>query len=128
MNKTWVIVANSLIGYVFAINPKDRQLQLIRKLNSQEALSSKLVNSTSQTKTNLHQRMKKRFVSRLIMFLKDRKDNYNFNALILIAPEEFLDIVRKKLPRQIYSRITNEINRDLTHSTKNEILKYIINN
>ncbi len=138
---TWIMVANGSMGRVFCFNDKKSHIELIKEVVSETAhsRSAELGNDRPgrvyesansarhavEPKTDLHRKEKARFAHLMASLLDEGANSQKFSDLILISSPEFLGDIRAELSKYTYSMVKKEINKDLTHINKKEILNYI---
>jgi len=77
------------------------------------------------TEVDFHQLEEDRFASQTAEMLKKRALNNDFESLIIVAPPKTLGELRKHYHKEVESRLTGEIAKDLTGHPVDQIEKII---
>ena len=77
------------------------------------------------TEVDFHQLEEDRFASETAELLRKRALNNDFESLIIVAPPKTLGELRKHYHKEVESRLTGEIAKDLTGHPVDEIEKII---
>ena len=76
--------------------------------------------------TDYHQQEEDRFAAETAEMLKQRALKNEFESLIIIAPPKTLGELRKHYHKEVSSRLTAEIDKDLTGHPVDQIEKALI--
>lgn len=139
--KTWILIADGSIGKIYDYIYKDSQLNLMKEFSSKDAhLSSAELGSDKpgrshdsmggarhsiEPKMDIHKKEKINFIQHIADYLNHSENKKEFDQLFICAASETLGHLRKLLNKQVSSLVTKEINKDLSHSNKNDILEHI---
>jgi protein required for attachment to host cells len=137
----WVAIANGREGRILVIKGNqllnDKKITLNNdkaRLPSREIASDKPGRSSEsgrstphayEPKITEHLKAKIKFADDLAKLLNKAFIEESFDDLILVASPEFLGEIRASLNKAITNKISNEINKDLTHMEDAGILKAI---
>ena len=135
--RAWIIVADSSRSRVFSMKDIRSPLEEIKdwvhpasRLHEQELGSDRQGRTFDSTGKGRHAKesevgIKKQeainFAREIAHYLDGECNQNKFEKLVLIAPPEFLGILRKELGDNTRQRITREISKDLTQHAENHI-------
>jgi protein required for attachment to host cells len=140
-NNTWIIVANGSTGKILCKNNSDCPLQIVEQFESKIAHlrsrdlatdapgrvfeSASVLRHAAEPRLDPHFKEKLKFADKMAKFLNTAANVGKFAHLILVASPEFLGILRAKLTPHVCSLIKNEINKDLTHLSIEQVADYL---
>lgn len=104
-------------------NPPDREQGSDRAGTSHASVGS---SRSSMEETDFHQLQEDRFAAETADRLKVRALKGDFESLIIVAPPKTLGELRKHYHKEVESRLTGEIAKDLTGHPVDEIEKIIM--
>lgn len=137
MQTTWILVADGAKARILEHQGMNRPLKPIKKLTHTNKPSSELVttergrmpdNSSGQRSaidrsTDPHQQEKTLFAGELCDFL-ERKAR-NIDRLIVVAAPRLLGDLRRQLPARMKSKISDEMDKDLTNVPDKELPRFL---
>lgn len=137
--KTWVLVADGAGAHIFikgfnklnnalgqdfvSDNLKDKDLTSDKPGRGFE--SSNPTRHAYEPRTDWHQYHKQLFAKDLCTILERANENADFDELIIISPPKTLGDIREYLGKQLLSKVTAEIPKDVTKFTEHELLSYL---
>lgn len=137
--RTWILVADGARARIFVKsfrklenalgqdfvndNLKDKDLTSDKPGRSFE--SSNPTRHAYEPRTDWHQYHKQLFAKDLCVILERANENEDFDELIIISPPKTLGAIREYLGKQILSKVTVEIPKDITKFTEHELLSYL---
>ena len=139
--KVWVLLANGATGKIYNYIFKDSELLIIKEFSSEDAHlhSSELgtgkpgrsqesiggLRHSIEPKMDLHKKEKLNFIHLMADYVNHQVNEKSFDQLIICAAPETLGNLRKLIGKQAAALITKEINKDLTHHHKKEIIEHL---
>lgn len=75
--------------------------------------------------TNWHQHQKDLFAKELCDILNTATQKADFDELIIISPPKTLGSLREHLSKEVLSRVTAEIPKDITKFTESELMSFL---
>lgn len=137
--KTWVLIADGARARIFVKrhnkldnamgqdfvgeNLKESKLGTSKPGRSYE--SSNPTRHAYQPHTDWHQYQKQLFAKELCDIIEKANENADFDELIIISPPKTLGDIRGYLGKQIHSKITAEIPKDITKLNEHELVSYL---
>src|SRR5262245_6260097 len=128
--KYWLLVADATQARVYSSRPHLKELRLEREINnprgrarSQELVSDSpgryaergrsSVRSAMEPRTNAHEVEEQRFVHQIAELFRVGLNDKAYDGLALVAPPDFLGLLRSTLPSQVQQRVVSEVPKDL---------------
>jgi protein required for attachment to host cells len=137
--KTWVLVADGTRARIFtknfkslsnamgqdfvADNLRDSEIYMDKPGRSFE--SSNSTRHAYQPRTDWHEYQKQLFAKEICAILAKASENAEFDELIIISPPKMLGDIREYLGKQILSKITAEIPKDISKLSEHDLLNYL---
>ena len=139
---TWIVAADSSRARVFEIAEPDRRLREVEKFDHPEGrannrelisdadgrFSAKHVgpggDSSGQRVTPVEHRTEL-FSKNLARYLEKARNDHRYDKLYLIAPPEFLGLMRENLSKEVRKLTAEEINKDLSWFEARDIERYV---
>ena len=141
MSNIWVVVAESASATIYSANKPASSLRKLQSLSHPESrmheqeLTSDLPGRTFDSHGNNRHAMgspvepKKeeaiRFAKEVIDTLETARSKQRFGKLYMVAPPEFLGLLRAHLSAPLASLVTQEINKNLTALKPAELRKQL---
>lgn len=138
---TWILVADAARARVFQFRNNGRSLEPAWQLeHAGSHLPSRDIGSdrpgrtfdsagegrhAKEPPTDPARYEKERFAREIAQKLDDDRKHHNFDALIIVAPPQFLGDLRAALPAQLEDYVRKEVNKDLSKLKPAEILKHL---
>jgi protein required for attachment to host cells len=136
---TWIIIADGARARVMQNNGPGKGVQAVAGLlfEGDHSSSSKIMadkpgrtfdsvgnaRHAMEPSHDPHDELKAQFVRQIVGELEARTDAYN--RLILVAPPRALGLIRKALPAAVASKVTGELDKDLTHLPNAELPSHL---
>lgn len=132
--KTWILVADGAQAKVLAYDKPRRPLRVINSdLSHINAASQDLVTtkqgrvfhsadgsrSAMERPTDPHEHEKRKFATELSEYLSNKEER--FNRLILVSAPKMLGYLRESMPPQIKRKIIEEVSKDLTNISHEQL-------
>ena len=137
--KTWVLVADGTRARIFvkgfkslsnalgqdfvADNLRDSEIYMDKPGRSFESDSS--TRHAYQPRTDWHEYQKQIFAKEICSILEKANETEDFDELIIISPPKMLGDIRSYLGKQILTKITAEIHKDISKLSEHELLNYL---
>jgi protein required for attachment to host cells len=129
--KYWLLVADATHARVYSSRPHLKELRLEREINNprgrarpQELVSDTAgryaergrgtVKSAMEPRSGAHEVEEQRFVQELAELFRVGLNDKAYDGLALVAPPDFLGLLRNTLPSQVQQRVVSEVPKDLT--------------
>jgi len=140
MRRTWVLVCDASIARLLQVEPEPRDWILIDEFVHRESrLSGRDLlreppgniqhNETTYRNAMEPLSLKKveaeRFAKQLASILHEAVSANSVDDLVLVAPPEFLGLLRKNLSGQVERRIRDTLNKDYAHLKPAEIAEHL---
>lgn len=125
----WVLVTNSSFAEIFSVNKNGKEIKKEHHIDfpkgrekGRDILSDRPGRSFDSFGNNrhalskemdLHSQEQQVFSRQLSEILKKGKENHQFDQLAILAPPEFLGVLRAVLPEEVKQAIVKEINKDI---------------
>jgi protein required for attachment to host cells len=77
--------------------------------------------STEDDPHGRHKLEAERFAKHVAAELARRYDDQAFRRLVIVAPAEFMGMLRKELPRRVEESVVEELTRDLSRASPDEL-------
>lgn len=137
--KTWVLVADGTRARIFVKNFKSLSNAMGQDLVADNLRDSEIYmdkpgrsydshNPTRhayQPRTDWHEYQKQLFAKEICSVLEKANENADFDELIIISPPKMLGDIREYLGKQILSKITAEIPKDISKLSEHDLLTYL---
>lgn len=139
LKKTWVLVADGTRARIFikkfkelnnvmgqdyiGNNLKDRDIYMDRAGRAFE--SANPTRHAYEPRTDWHEYQKQLFAKELCSVLEKANENADFDELVIISPPKMLGDIRGFLGKQILSKITAEIPKDVSKFSEHELLNFL---
>jgi protein required for attachment to host cells len=140
--RTWIMAADSSRGRVFEIVEPERELREIEdfsnpqgRANNRELVSdadgrfsAKHVGpgaDSSGQRTTPVEHETELFSKTLARYLEKARSQRRYSKLYLIAPPEFLGLMRQNLSKEVRKVTADEINKDLSWFDTRDIARYV---
>jgi protein required for attachment to host cells len=136
---TWIVIADSARARVMQNGGPDKGVQAVQGLmfEGDHSPSSEITadkpgrafdsvgnaRHAMEPSSNPHDELKAQFVRQIVGELEMRVDAYD--RLILVAPPRALGLFRKALPAAVASKVTGELDKDLTHLPNAELPSHL---
>jgi protein required for attachment to host cells len=128
-NTLWILVANNSEAQIYESQGKGRKISLISEFEHSEgrAKTSELLtdspgcnigsacpdeHSVGENQT-VHHTEQKRFARQLVQYITKAKENLQFDQLALVAPPQFLGVLRQIMKNALRSHVLKEVHKDL---------------
>jgi len=137
--KTWVLVAdgtrarifvkrfkslNNVMGHdLVSDNLRDREIYMDKPGRGFE--SANPTRHAYQPRTDWHEYQKQIFAKEICTILEQANETQDFDELIIISPPKMLGDIRTYLGKQIVSKVTAEIPKDISKLSEYELLNYL---
>lgn len=139
---TWIVAADSSRARLFEITEPDRRLRTVEEFdhpkgraNNRELVSdadgrfpAKHVgpggDSSGQRVAPVEHRTEL-FSKTLARYLDKARSRHRYDKLYLIAPPEFLGLMRENLTKEVRKAVAEEINKDLSWFDARDIERYV---
>ena len=141
MSETWVVVAESSRARIFSMKKNQSPLQEITdmthlesRVHGQELSSDRPGRAfdsrgggrhAMETEVDLKRQEAINFAKTIIKYIESGRTQGHFEKLILIAPPEFLGLLRKNLSESTRQQIVKEISKNIVQQDKVSIYKHI---
>lgn len=139
LTPTWIVIADSAQADIYKYQGPNNKLAKVKNghlehinQKSQDLVSDDrgrvfsrggVGRSAMSRTTDPHQHEKHKFALEIKRFLQ--KNNSRFDRLIISSPPKLLGDLRKSIPNNIKSKITAEIDKDLTKVPANDLPDYL---
>jgi protein required for attachment to host cells len=142
MRTTWIVAADASRARVFEITDPERHLRAVeefahpegrannRELNSDaqgryfsQGGGPRAHSATRQVSAVDHEN--ELFSKNLSRYLDKARSQHRYDKLYLIAPPEFLGLMRENLSKEVRKIIAEEINKDLSWFDARDIERYV---
>ncbi|MBA3813503.1 MAG: host attachment protein [Alphaproteobacteria bacterium] len=136
---TWVLVADGTRARIFvkefkslsnalgqdfvSDNLRDSEIYMDKPGRSYD--SSNPTRHAYQPRTDWHEYQKRLFAKDLCTILDKANENADFDELIIISPPKMLGDIRSYLAKQILSKVTAEIPKDISKLSEYDLLNYL---
>jgi protein required for attachment to host cells len=129
--KYWLLVADAAQAQVYSSKPHLKDLRLERRIDNprgrarpQELVSDRqgrysergrsTVRSAMEPKSDPHEVEEERFAHELAELLRAGLNARAYDGLALIAPPDFLGVLKNVVPAQVQQRVVSSVAKDLT--------------
>jgi len=111
--RTWILVADSAEARLFLSYPGQRGwFEMHRFTHPQKDTLPKEMAADD-------------FARQLSEYLDVNLSRANYERLVLVAPAEFLGLLRSRLTKQVERRVIETLNEDLTHMEPRDIARHV---
>ena|SRR5436190_15541309 len=137
--KTWVLVADGTRARIFvkrfkslnnafgrdfvADNLRDSEIYMDKPGRAYETANP--IRHAYQPRTDWHEYQKQIFAKEICTILEKANETSDFDELIIISPPKMLGDIRSYLGKQVVTKITAEIPKDVSKLSEYELLNYL---
>ena len=131
MNDTWILISNASRARLFSIPRKGKSWQTLREFEHPESRlrgheimadrpgrthqrAAKETRAGLQPPTDPKDIEAEHFAQQLAAVLKDGHGRHAYSRLVLVAPPQFLGLLRKSIGDQVAKRVSASLDKDLT--------------
>jgi protein required for attachment to host cells len=140
--KYWLLVADATQARIYSSRPHLKELRLEHEISNPrgraraQELNSDVpgryaergrstVKSAMEPRSNAHEVEEKRFAQELAEIFRVGLNAKSYDGLALVAPPDFLGVLRNTLPAQVQQRVTSEVAKDLTKVGMRELPQHL---
>lgn len=127
--RTWILVADSAEARLFLSYPGQRGwFEMHRFTHPQSRMKGRdlLESPPAMEKGTLPKELAADdFAKQLTEYLDVNLSRANYERLVLVAPPEFLGLLRSNLTKQVERRVIETLNEDLTHMEPRDIARHV---
>lgn len=139
--ETWVVIANTCKATIYESSSTLPSLKILKEIEFPHVHSrdishdrpGKVFESASPTHhaypdsiESWHQKEIVEMAHSIVDFLKSGEEKKHFKHLIIVAPDNLLTQIRKKIPAALQPCVLKEIPKDLTHIHPNELVERLV--
>jgi protein required for attachment to host cells len=128
---TWIVAADASRARVFEITEPERQLRQIDEFAHPEGRASNRDLTTDAQGRHVTRQVSpvqhenELFSKSLARYLDKGRSQHRYDKLYLIAPPEFLGLMRERLSKEVRKITAEEINKDLSWFEARDIERYV---
>jgi protein required for attachment to host cells len=151
MSKTWIVAADASRARIFELDePNHELIELDDFLNPEARLQDRELQSDAEPRFNAHGGLGRpgrpdtggpasdretqsavehsvtAFAREVCRYLEKARVQHRFNALMLVAPPEFLGALRKSLDKEVGKLVIEELSKDLSWFNARDLERYVV--
>jgi protein required for attachment to host cells len=141
MRRTWVVVCDASVARLFQAEPEPRDWHLLDELTHRESrlkgrdLQSEPRGGIQQNDGSYRNAMEPlslkkveedRFAKQIISVLGEGAAANAFEEFVLVAPPEFLGVLKKNLTPALSKRLKGTLNKDYSHLKPAELAEHLL--
>ena len=122
MPTTWIVAADASRARIFEIADPERHLGVVEEFDHPEGRAS---NREPDSDAQVRAPVQEPFSRTLSRYLDKARTQHRYDKLYLIAPPEFLGLMRESLSKEVRRITAEEVNKDLSWFGTRDMERYV---